>query len=291
LTSEIYYFTGTGNSLAVARDLSKKLDARLVSISAMIDREWITPGVGPLGIVFPVYHGGLPLIVRKFVNKLVQLEHRYIFAVCTYGDSPGLAIAYLADMIRQHGGELAAGFSVHMPYNYLTPVFYPRELSLAFTLRFNPPEKQQALFASWQQRLENITSFINSGRAGVFETRDEKLNHLIDRIHLKDSFGKKVWLKIAGFAGQTQLPFIESRQLMDCAFNYDEGCTGCGICAKICPVDNIVMVTERPVWQGRCEQCFACLQWCPKESLQFGNKTTGRIRYHHPEVKISDILG
>jgi ferredoxin/flavodoxin len=291
LTTEIYYFSGTGNSLAVARDLGGKLDGTLVSIPAVIDREWITPGAGPLGIVFPVYHGGLPLIVYKFVKKLAQLEHRYVFAVCTYGDSPGLAIAYLADMISQRGGQLVAGFAVHMPYNYLTPVFYPREFSLAFTLRFIPSEKQKALFAAWRERLESITSFVNSGKAGVFETRDEKLNHLIDRVHLKDSFGKKVWLKMAGYPGQTELPLIESRQLMDYAFHYDEQCTGCGICARICPVDNIEMVADRPVWQGRCEQCFACLQWCPKESIQFGSKTTGRIRYHHPGVKISEMTG
>ena len=135
MSTEIYYFTGTGNSLAVARDLARKLEGRLVSISAVFDREWITPGAGPLGIVFPVYHGGLPLILHKFIEKLAGLEQIYIFAVCTYGDSPGLAIEYLADLIRLRGGELAAGFAVHMPYNYLTPVVFPKEFSVAFTLR------------------------------------------------------------------------------------------------------------------------------------------------------------
>ena len=109
--------------------------------------------------------------------------------------------------------------------------------------------------------------------------------------------GNSLWVarelagKIGGTEEGTKLPFIESRQLMDAAFWADDGCTGCGTCAGICPVDNIEMVDGRPVWQHRCEQCFACLQWCPEQALQFGAKTTGATRYHHPDVTPAEMLG
>ncbi|MCB2357259.1 hypothetical protein [Clostridium estertheticum] len=41
---------------------------------------------------------------------------------------------------------------------------------------------------------------------------------------------------------------------------------------------------------GKCEQCFACLQWCPQKAIQYGKKTAMRKRYHHPDVEIADIL-
>ena len=30
----------------------------------------------------------------------------------------------------------------------------------------------------------------------------------------------------------------------------------------------------RPMWLHRCEQCMACLQWCPAEAIEFGRSTT-----------------
>jgi len=44
------------------------------------------------------------------------------------------------------------------------------------------------------------------------------------------------------------------------------------------------------MWQHHCEKCFACLQWCPQEAIQFGSKTSGRKRYHHPDVKLADMV-
>jgi MinD superfamily P-loop ATPase len=113
---------------------------------------------------------------------------------------------------------------------------------------------------------------------------------LADALNLKESVGKPIWLKIAGVNERTELSFLESRQLMDQAFQADENCNGCGVCARVCPVSNIRMVDDRPVWQHRCEQCFACLQWCSQEAIQFGSKTSGGKRYHHPDVKLADML-
>jgi MinD superfamily P-loop ATPase len=77
---------------------------------------------------------------------------------------------------------------------------------------------------------------------------------------------------------------------MDRAFWVDEKCTAGGICARACPVSNIEMVKDRPVWQHRCEQCFACLHWCPEEAIQFGSNTSSGKRYHQPDVTLADMV-
>ena len=76
---------------------------------------------------------------------------------------------------------------------------------------------------------------------------------------------------------------------MDKGFRVDETCNGCGVCKTVCPCGNIAWEAERPVWQHRCEQCLACIQWCPREAIQYGRKTPGYARYHHPEIRLRDL--
>jgi Pyruvate/2-oxoacid:ferredoxin oxidoreductase delta subunit len=46
----------------------------------------------------------------------------------------------------------------------------------------------------------------------------------------------------------------------------------------------------KPIWQHTCEQCFACLQWCPEEAIQYGKNTKKKRRYHHPEIRLRDMF-
>ena len=290
MSMEIYYFTGTGNSLAVARDIAGKTGGRLLSIPSVMDGESVPIDADVLGVVFPVYHSSIPLILKGFVGKMGNLEEKYVFGVCTHGGSPGLAIEHVGELVKSRGGELAAGFAVHMPYNYVTPSLVLRGFFSSFTLREVPIEKQQALFAAAKKKVEAIAAFVSARQAGTFEISSDVVTRLVDTLALRESLGKWAWLKIAGVDEPTDLSFLESRQLMDQAFQADETCNGCGICARVCPVRNINMIDDRPIWQHHCEQCFACLQWCPQEAVQFGEKTSGGKRYHHPDVKLADML-
>jgi len=296
MSREIYAFSGTGNSLAVARDLAERLDGEVLSIPAMLRREIVRTEADVLGLVFPVYHKSIPLIIKRFVEKLESADGAYLFAVYTYGDTPGLAADHLARLIRYHGRELAAGFGVHMPYNYLTPSPTLRGFFRSFNLREIPLDKQETLLAEASEKVETIAASILARESGTFETTSDVLTRLADHLGLPETLGKWVWLKVAGVDEGSDLPFMESRQLMDQAFRADNNCNGCGICARICPVANVEMVADAgnqhavPVWQHRCEQCFACLQWCPQEAIQFGSETASGKRYHHPDVTVKDMV-
>jgi MinD superfamily P-loop ATPase len=74
------------------------------------------------------------------------------------------------------------------------------------------------------------------------------------------------------------------------AFVPDSNCNGCGTCVQVCPMDNITLLGDKPSWGENCAFCFACLQWCPREAIQAGRITLNKKRYHHPDVKISDIV-
>jgi ferredoxin/flavodoxin len=290
MSGEIYFFSGTGNTLTVARGLATQTDARLITIPSTVNQKSISPDTDFIGIVFPVYHGGLPLIVHNFIKKLTLSEKTYVFAACTYGDNPGLSLEHLARQVELRGGRLSGGFGVHMPYNYITPTFNANNFLGSFKLRRIEAEVQQILISESYTKIQTIAAYVNSRQTGKLERDSVVITRLVEAINLHETLGKSIWLKIAGVNDATDLPFIESRQLMDRAFHVDESCKGCGTCVKVCPVNNIALIEKRPVWQQHCEQCFACLQWCPQQAVQFGNNTTGNQRYHNPIVGLNEML-
>jgi Pyruvate/2-oxoacid:ferredoxin oxidoreductase delta subunit len=74
-------------------------------------------------------------------------------------------------------------------------------------------------------------------------------------------------------------------------FSASEKCNGCGICEKLCPVDNISLNSEKkPIWGTACEFCLGCINWCPTQAIESGNETKGRNRYHHPEIQVKDLF-
>ena len=84
----IYYFSATGNSLVVARAIAEKLgDTELVPMVHQ-DAEKPLPGTQRVGLVFPVYVFGLPLIVARFIKKLRIPNDTYVFAVAAHGGMP-----------------------------------------------------------------------------------------------------------------------------------------------------------------------------------------------------------
>ncbi|MCW3978336.1 MAG: DUF362 domain-containing protein [Candidatus Bathyarchaeota archaeon] len=49
---------------------------------------------------------------------------------------------------------------------------------------------------------------------------------------------------------------------------YEERCTGCGICAEVCPAQAITMLDRPVIDDGRCIQCFCCMELCPNGALR-----------------------
>jgi formate hydrogenlyase subunit 6/NADH:ubiquinone oxidoreductase subunit I/flavodoxin len=290
MSTKIYYFTGTGNSLAAAKDISGKLGGELIPVASVAGERSISIDADIVGIVFPVYNHGIPFIIKTFAEKAADIRNKYMFAVCTYGNNPCLANEKLSALVNQKGGCLAGAFAVNMPYNYISPVFRLKGFLSSFTLSEITAEKQREMLRVCEKRLAYICDYVAERKTGIIETSSETIERLIDRLNLRETLQKSVWLRIAGYRGRTDLPYIESVKLMDHAFTAGEGCTGCATCERICPAGNISMAGGRPVWLHKCAQCFACLQWCPREAIQFGGNTSGRKRYHHPDITLPDMF-
>ncbi|HML02578.1 MAG TPA: EFR1 family ferrodoxin [Candidatus Bathyarchaeia archaeon] len=281
MTVDVYYFSGTGNSLVVARDIAEKTNGKLISIPSVISEDRIGTQADVVGVVFPVYGiFRIPSIVERFVRKLDSIGSKYIFAVSTYGNMAGAAVKSFGKVVESCGGKLSAGFAVKMPVN---------NISLpSFIYSGTVEDKERKSFANWRKKLDLICQYITARKQGKFEVSNRLLVSLfypLDRYYGRWRIESK-YNKLLNSHLNTDALW----PMMDVSFHTDEKCDGCGICSRICPVNNIKMVESAPYWQHHCERCFACLQWCPKEAIQFERISIGRKRYHHPDVEISDML-
>jgi ferredoxin len=257
MSATIYYYSGTGNSLWVARELAGRLpDATLISIAER--REEAPDYQEVVGLVFPVYIWGVPGPIVRFIKRLNGVRPpSYCFAVAVNAGQVSNTLVELKNLLKNEGINLASAFEIAMPSNYI-PWGGP-----------GSKEEQGKLFDAARTKISRLATHIIRSATGPIE-RGPLWQRIVFTLFHKITFNK-----VPG---------------MDRKFWVDEKCNQCGICARVCPAGNITLSDGRPLWNHRCEQCLACIQWCPMKSIQYGKRTPRYERYHHPDITLKDVL-
>ncbi len=248
----------------VARDLAEELgNAKVISIAkAVQDKEILSDEC--IGFVFPMYYQVMPLIVQDFIEKLQLDSSKYIFAIVTSGAFVGHALDQLSKLLSRNGAKLSAGYQLLLPYNYIIN---------PFGMKVPDDSKQEKLFNGEKQKVKAIAEAINERAVVGIE---KKPFFLMRSVHPLS------WSKKAKMASKLQ----------DDAKNFwtNDQCKSCRTCKSVCPVNNIEMANSKPKWLDHCQQCLACIHWCPEKAIQYGKRTLNKKRYTNPSVTVNDMV-
>jgi ferredoxin len=279
VSTALYYFSGTGNSLHAARELQRRLPGSdLIPIIPLLKNGRVRTSADTVGLVFPNFCLTIPIPVHDLLEKADYASAQYIFAVCTRGGTPSEAFNYINQVLSKQGRSLDAQFNLTMPWNH---PLGEEDLPSRATR-----ERVQHLESEMKKKLDALSRHVLAREPYLKPDTDADFDipRWMDRLN---AVIPRSW--------NYQLHRTMYQDVV--RFYSDSACNECGVCEKVCLSHKIAMVEQKPVWKDevRCYGCFACINFCPQRAVQIRSRfpvksaTERTGRYHHPSVTYRDI--
>lgn len=275
----IFYLSGTGNSHRVSTWMDRLLkkagaDSQIRSVDGheRIDEKEIED-IDLLGIVCPTHGFTAPWHVIKFTLSLPRGRSTRALAVATRAGLkfgrvflPGIcgsATLLIALILLLKGYRVRGLMSIDMPSNW-------------FSLhKIQNEKKQREIIERGRPVVEGFVERIRSGGRVLF-TMNNLYELLLGIVLSPISF----------------LYLLFGRFFLAKLFFANDGCNGCGLCAKNCPTGSIKMWGKkkpRPFWKYSCESCMRCATVCPENCIEAG-QSWGVILYFATTIPASTYL-
>ena len=240
----IFYFSGTGNSQWIAEELARRTNDEAQNLAPLMKDGATSVFAGmdqTIGIVFPVYAWGAPQIVERFCESITLAPGAFAYAVCTCGDEAGKAMKRLKKCFPYQ-----SVWSIAMPNNYI----------IGYDV--DSPALAQKKIQAAREKIVSIAEAVLA-KQNVYDVHE----------------GAQAGMKTALIR-----PVFNTFARATKHFAADNGCNGCGLCARTCPIGAISMEAGKPVWvRKHCTQCMGCINRCPQRAIQYGTGTAKHGRY------------
>ena len=247
----VFYFTGTGNSLYIAKQLSESP----VSIPQAMKRETLRFAAERIGIVAPVYGHEMPQMVKDFLKK-AEFHTDYFYILLTYGN--------------RHGGaaELAKQFcdACGVKVNYINVIQMVDNWLPSFDMN-----EQKALDKHIPQQLAPILADLSAKKNDISPVTDA------------DRAAHRQFL-----AGISRMPADAWQHLLKIS-DACIGCGVCEkVCPSgSIRVENGKAVHHA----GNCQTCLACVHACPQKAIGLVMpEKNPNARYRNEHISLQEII-
>lgn len=244
----VLYFSGTGNSRYIAKRIAEAIQESAVDLNVRIkenDTSALQTG-GNVIIVTPTYAWRIPKVVSEWLEKTELIGGKRIWFVMDCGGEIGNAAKYNKVIAARKNLQYMGTAQILMPENYIAMFDAPNS------------EKAREIVAKAEPDIKRVITCIRDGKEFCAPR-----NNIYDR-----------------FMSASVNPAFYKLFVKANAFQVGDSCIGCGNCVKKCPLNNIHLEQEKPVWGKNCTHCMACICYCPTEAIEYGKKSVGKPRYH-----------
>lgn len=253
---DFYYFSGTGNTLLVVEKMEETFKKNGADVELYRIEESDPEKVNlqhTLGLAFPVASFSTYPFVWEFMESLPPASGTPVFMVDTLGAYSGGIVGPLHNKLKKKGYKPTGACEIIMPWN----IFY-----------IQSDETRKELIENGIKKAEIYAQALIDGKTnwGSFPVLPNVLCSLARS--LMSSWEWKSQQKWLAFqAGKFK-------------------CNQCGICAQICPLNNIEM-KEYPTYKCKCQFCMRCVSFCPNDAIPCKVNYKGKT---HSAVKVNKFL-
>jgi ferredoxin len=247
MKSGIFYFSGAGNSKAVAKEIANNLHANICKNMGETTQEDLE-GLEQIGLVFPVYYFAPPTLLLSFLRNVLGKEVKdiqYLFVIMTHGGMSFYAPSITERLLEESGYVASYTETIKMIDTYIPITKIPSK------------EKQNVVSKQAYKQVQKIIEDI--------KTQEIKV--------------KARW-PLSNMAFNLFKRISEWRYNYDKKFVVDSRCTSCGVCVEKCPVNNIILSGKSIEYLHHCEQCFACYHHCPTHAITLKKKPLMGYSYY-----------
>ena len=244
------YFSGTGNTKYCTEKLVRLLDETAQTIpmednaaaDLLSQHDFII-------LAYPVQYSNMPVMVRDFIKNHAGLwRGKKVLCLATMALFSGDGAGCLARLLRKYGAEIVGGLHICMPDSICDVKLLKKSA-----------EKNRAIIKSADLKIEKCAKKIRQGR------------------YPKD--GLYFYSRVAGFLGQRLWFNGKTKDYTD-RLKISSACTGCGLCASLCPMKNMVVESGRAISRNRCTMCYRCINSCPAQAITLlGDTVVAQYRF------------
>jgi ferredoxin len=244
----ILYFSATGNSEYIAKKLAHLTSDEAVSINDYMKKgeQLNLTSEKPYVLIAPVYISTIPGRVAEFIKNGSLEGNKDFYVIMTCAGSGVSASGAEAVKICE---------KLNLNYRGIAHLTMPQDYLMFFEVKGK--EENEVIMNEAIDKVPAIAEKINN-------------NEDLDT----SKVGAAHTMSVAPVTWLFDTFFIKPKK-----FYSTEECISCGICAKVCPLNNIKIIDGKPVWGKDCIHCSACINRCPKLAIEYGKKTIGKNRY------------
>ncbi len=243
----VLYFSGTGNSKYAASLIAEALGEESVDIGERLKKKNNAPIASCEHLVFvvPTYAWKIPRPVEQWILETEFAVGQKSWFVMTCGGDVGGSEKYIRLLCEKKKLEFMGLCPVSMPDNYV------------------------ALYdvTSDEEAKEKVAAAVPVIKGAA------------KKVALGEQFEKCKSTAYGNLMSGVVNTVFYSAFVKTKKFKVTSKCTGCRKCVSLCPLGNIGLDGEKPLWGNDCTHCMACISYCPTQAIEYGKRTVGKKRY------------